>query len=97
VFWVNWQGVNIGGDLWDGKLGWFRCERLLRNYMKEKKVLVVTVVRGAKVDIADVIGCNAGLSCVPGLEKLSGEKAWFVLPVVKGDLCGCLSNFCTSG
>ena len=50
------------------------CERLLKNYMKEKEVLVVIVVRGAKVDIEDMIVGDAGLRCVPGLEKLSGEK-----------------------
>jgi len=49
----------------------FGCERLLRNYMKEKEILVVTVVGGGKVDIGDEIAADASLRMVPALENLS--------------------------
>jgi hypothetical protein len=35
------------------------CERLLRNYMKVRELIVVTVVRGGKVDIGDEIAVGA--------------------------------------
>ena len=48
------------------------CERLLRNYMKERELLVVTVVRGGKVDIGYEIVAGAAWRAVHALENLSG-------------------------
>ena len=70
--WVRRPGPSVEGQrLLKG------CEGLLRNNMKEKKVLVVTVVRGAKVDIAPLIAGDAALRAVQALEKRSHGKAWF--------------------
>jgi hypothetical protein len=71
------------------------CERLLRNYMKERELLVVTVVRGGKVDIGDEIAAGATLRLVRALENMScgnGELGMPVHTVGKGH---CLSNFFT--
>jgi hypothetical protein len=64
--------VNIGSLLWDSETTAFGRERLLRNNMKEIKVLVVTVVRGVNVDIVDMIAAGAALRWVQALEKPSG-------------------------
>ena len=72
------------------------CERLLRNTMKEREILVVTVVRGGKVDIGYMIAAGATWRVVRALENLScgnGECGTPVHGVGKGH---CLSNFCTT-
>ncbi len=52
----------------------FGREGLLRNNMKQEELNVVTVVRGVKVDIADMTAKDAALMCVPGLENSSPTK-----------------------
>jgi hypothetical protein len=73
----------------------FGCERLLRNYMKERELIVVTVVRGGKVDIGDEIAAGAAYRVVRALENLSSgiaARGMPVHPVCEGH---CLSNFFT--
>ena len=69
-------GVNNVGFVWVGRMPGLAadlgCERLLRNYMKVRELLVVTVVRGGKVDIGDMIVAGAVWRAVHALENVSG-------------------------
>jgi len=92
-------GVNNVGFVWvEGMPGSSvdsGCERLLRNYMKEEELTVVTVVRGGKVDIAYEIVAGAARRPVHALENLFGGNVQLGIQVrcpVEGH---CLSNFYT--
>jgi len=74
----------------------FRCERLLRNYMKEREILVVIVVGGGKVDIGDEIAAGASLRVVRALENLSRENEEVGTPVHPVSAGHSLSNFFTT-
>ena len=73
----------------------FGCERLLRNYMKERRLTVVTVVQGGKVDIGDEIATDATWRLVRALENVSCGNVSLGMPV--HSLCQRhgLSNFFT--
>jgi hypothetical protein len=58
-------------------LEFLRRERLLRNYIKVREVLVVTVVRGGKVDIGYMMPAGAAWRTVRGLENLYCGNVWF--------------------
>ena len=63
--------------------------------MKEKKVLVVVIVRGAKVDIADLIATDAALRAVQTLEKQSDRNGLYGRPVRGAVQAPRLSHFFT--
>jgi hypothetical protein len=87
--------VNIGSLLWDSETAVFGCEGLLRNNMKEIKVLVVAVVRGVKVDIGDMIVTDAASRAVQALEKRSDRNVPLGMPVQRAAQSPCLSHFFT--
>ena len=81
-----------GNETWTGVLG---CERLLRNYMKERRLIVVIVVQGGKVDIGDEIATGATWRMVRALENVSHGIVSLGTPVhTLGKRHG-LSNFFT--
>ena len=71
------------------------CERLLRNYMKERRLIVVTVVQGGKVDIGYEIVTGAAWRVVHALENLSGGNVQLGMRVRCVAEGHCLSNFFT--
>jgi len=71
------------------------CERLLRNYMKEEELTVVTVVRGGKVDIESEIFTGAVWRAVHALENLFHGNVQLGIKVRCMAERHCLSNFCT--
>lgn len=91
--------MNIKSLLWDTRphakgLFW-RREKFLKNNMKENKLPVVAVVRGAKVDIGDMIATGAALKVVRALEKWSRRNVEIGMPVQKLFYRPCLSHFFT--
>ena len=65
--------------------------------MKERELIVVTVVRGGKVDIGDEIAGGAAWRLVRALENPFGGNEERGTPVHRGRNGHCLSNFCTAG
>jgi hypothetical protein len=72
-------------------------ERLLRNYIKVREVLVVIVVRGGKVDIGYMMLADAVGGSVRSLENLYSRNVKFGMSVQASSERHCLSNFFTDG
>jgi hypothetical protein len=61
--------------LWVSETADLGRKRLLLNNTKEREIPVVTVVRGAKVEIEDLIARDAGSRPVHALENQSRRTA----------------------
>ena len=65
------QMSRLGKDAVSGSGG------LLKNYIKGREVLVVTVVRGGKVDIGYMMAADAAWRTVQALENPYCGNVWF--------------------